>query len=133
MPQPSGLPELPEVIADLIAANDGPFKHHLDRFKYATRHRGEDPQDHQRAALRILLDWNSRLRWGEALGDAGTSGIADAAVGHPWCAETPWLLGGRSCLADWALLPFVRQFRQADPQGLDSHPELGAEIGRAHV
>jgi glutathione S-transferase len=37
-----------------------------------------------------------------------------------------WLLGEQSCLADWALLPFVRQFRIADPAGFDATVGIGA-------
>ncbi|MCP9820875.1 DUF952 domain-containing protein [Synechococcus sp. Cruz-9H2] len=80
------------LIEALIASNDGPFKHHLDRFKYAGRHPGVDPEEHRSAALMILRDWNARLPE----------------------------LGDRPSLADLALLPFVRQFRLADPEGFDS-------------
>lgn len=87
----------------LVAQNDGPFKHHLDRFKYPDRY-GPDgharvPQ-HRAAAIAILREWNQRLSAGG------------------------WLLGDRPSLADWALLPFVRQFRLADPQGFDAEPGL---------
>ena len=86
----------------LIAENDGPFKHHLDRFKYPDRYPGETSESHRRAALAILRGWKQRL----------------SAAG--------WLLGDRPCLADWALLPFVRQFRLADPAGFDAEPSLDA-------
>jgi glutathione S-transferase len=93
----SRTPALAAPIATLVAENDGPFKHHLDRFKYANRFPDADPEHHRRQALAILCRWNDLLRCnGEAPGG--------------------WLLGRRSCLADWALLPFVRQFRLADPQ-----------------
>jgi glutathione S-transferase len=35
-----------------------------------------------------------------------------------------WLLGDRPSLADQALLPFVRQFRLADPAGFDAEADL---------
>ena len=35
---------------DLIGENDGDFKHHLDRTKYAVRYEGADPEAHRRAA-----------------------------------------------------------------------------------
>jgi glutathione S-transferase len=114
-------------MAALIAENDGPFKHHLDRFKYPNRFKpddlgrkpGGDPVGdsnhvspgngagpvhlrHRAAALRILERWNQRLQAGA------------------------WLLGPGACLADWALLPFVRQFRRADPAGFDAEPNLDA-------
>ena len=91
-------------IEALIAENDGPFKHHLDRFKYPDRY-GPDGQaraaEHRAEAMAILRGWSSRLEPGG------------------------WLLGERPSLADWALLPFVRQFRLADPEGFDQEPELG--------
>jgi len=40
-----------EVMDALIAENDGPFKHHLDRFKYPDRYPGETSAEHRRAAL----------------------------------------------------------------------------------
>ena len=88
-------------MAELIAENDGPFKHHLDRFKYPKRFAGEASRDHHRLqALAILRRWSARLRRGG------------------------WLLGARPCLADWALLPFVRQFRLADPAGFAAETDL---------
>ncbi|MGB5136613.1 MAG: DUF952 domain-containing protein [Prochlorococcaceae cyanobacterium] len=90
----------------LIAENDGPFKHHLDRFKYASRFSGGDdgrePEEHRAAALAILRGWSRRLEPGG------------------------WLLGRRPSLADAALLPFVRQFRLADPPRFDAEPGLEA-------
>ena len=139
-----------DAMAALIAENDGPFKHHLDRFKYPDRFKpkqshgaslserdgnpggnkdgdsggttggkpmgepalnalgpsdsdpGLDRQRHRAAALTILGGWNRRLGSGN------------------------WLLGPSSSLADWALLPFVRQFRRADPAGFDAEPDLAA-------
>ena len=95
-------------IMTLIAENDGPFKHHLDRFKYASRYEGADPAEHRQAALAILRRWNKRL----------AASMAADRVG--------WLLGQRSCLADWALLPFERQFRLADPKGFAAADGLEA-------
>jgi glutathione S-transferase len=105
-----------EAIETLIAENDGPFKHHLDRFKYPDRFPGETSAEHRLAGLAILRGWNERLvRHG-----GGTA---------PPAASGGWLLGDRPSLADWALLPFVRQFRLADPQAFDAAPDLGALQG----
>jgi glutathione S-transferase len=95
----------------LVAQNDGLFKHHLDRFKYASRYPASDPIAHREAGLAILRTWNGRL---ERSGGGGAPG---------------WLLGERSSLADWALLPFVRQFRLADPGGFEAAEGLGALRG----
>jgi len=86
----------------LITANDGPFKHHLDRFKYPDRYPGEAAGAHRQAGLAILRSWSPRLEPGG------------------------WLLGRRPSLADWALLPFVRQFRLVDPAGFDAEPQIEA-------
>ncbi len=86
----------------LITANDGPFKHHLDRFKYPDRYRGEAAGAHRQAGLALLRSWSRRLELGG------------------------WLLGPRPSLADWALLPFVRQFRLVDPAGFDAEPQIEA-------
>jgi glutathione S-transferase len=40
--------------AGLIAANDGAFKHHLDRYKYPHRH-GSEAIEHRAAAFALLL------------------------------------------------------------------------------
>ena len=92
--------------AALIEENDGVFKHHLDRYRYPERFglaAESDRELHRQAALEILGRWNQRL-----------------AVGS-------WLLGGRPALVDWAVLPFVRQFRHTAPARFD------AETGLAHV
>jgi len=86
----------------LITANDGPFKHHLDRFKYPDSYPGEAFEAHRQAGLAILRSWSPRLEPGG------------------------WLLGRRPSLADWALLPFVRQFRLVDPAGFDAEPQIEA-------
>lgn len=86
----------------LIAENDSLFKHHLDRFKYPDRYPTEPSEAHRLAALAILRRWNDRLEPGG------------------------WLLGERPSLADWALLPFVRQFRLADSVRFDAEPQLVA-------
>jgi len=90
------------LIESLLAQNDGLLKHHLDRFKYPDRYPGETSAEHRLAALAILREWNAHLEGGG------------------------WLLGDRPALADWALLPFVRQFRLADPERFDQEPDLQA-------
>lgn len=73
----------------LIANNDGPFKHHLDRYKYAERF-AADNADHRAAGLAILEGLEARL------------------------AARAYLGGERFGLADAAILPFVRQFGAVD-------------------
>ncbi|MEB3350937.1 MAG: DUF952 domain-containing protein [Cyanobacteriota bacterium] len=91
-------------MAALIEQNDGPFKHHLDRCRYPQRF-GLDAaraRVHRDQALAILEQWNSSL------------------------GSDPWLLGARPAMADWALLPFVRQLWLSDPAPFTSTPSLSA-------
>ncbi len=74
----------------LIATNDGPFKHHLDRTKYASRH-GADPIAHRNAAVALLEPLERRLE------------------------ATAQLCGATRSLADMAIFPFVRQFAATEP------------------
>ncbi|MFM7267454.1 MAG: DUF952 domain-containing protein [Cyanobium sp.] len=113
--------DLPGPIAALIAENDGAFKHHLDRTKYPSRHPGAIASDHRREALLILRRRQALLR--------SSSGLSPhpSPIGTPDGAESMgWLLGLRPCLADMALLPFVRQFRLADPHAFAAEPGLEA-------
>lgn len=83
--------------AHLVQQNDGPFKHALDRYKYASRY-GEDPLAHRAAAVEIL----ERL---------------DTALG-----QTRHLTGDTPRLPDYAIFPFIRQFANADRPWFDSQP-----------
>jgi len=74
----------------LIAEIDGPFKRHLDRYKYDTRYPDADREQERAAASRCLSGLNDRL------------------------SDAPWLFGSRASLADHAVLPFVRQFANTD-------------------
>lgn len=91
--------EAPENETDeLIGLIDGPFKHHLDRYKYATRYEGAVAEEHREQAAAILRDLDTRL------------------------ARTGWLCGERASLADFAMLPFVRQFANTDRDWFDAEP-----------
>ena len=83
---------------ELVAANDGPFKHHLDRYKYATRYADVDPEEHRSAALDILRQLEARL------------------------AKDAYLCGAKRGLADIAIFPFIRQFANADRTWFDAQP-----------
>lgn len=85
----------------LIAANDGAFKHDLDRYKYPERH-GSDPLFHRERGLASLRDLDARLSQGGQL-VGSTRGLADAAI-----------------------MPFVRQFAAVDREwfGAQSLPHL---------
>jgi glutathione S-transferase len=81
----------------LIARNDGPFKHDLDRYKYPERH-GDDALDHRARGLAFLREIDGRLA------DAGQ------------------LCGSARGLADAAIMPFVRQFAAVDRLWFDTQP-----------
>lgn len=87
--------------AGLIALCDGPFKHHLDRYKYPTRYEDEPDQgrvDHRGEGLAILSDLNFRL------------------------AGRAQLLSEAATMADIAFFPFVRQFANTDRTWFGAQP-----------
>jgi glutathione S-transferase len=82
-----------------IANNDGPFKYHLDRYKYPHRFGLTDGRADRDAAAVWLRQWDQRLQSQPAL--AGSQwGLADAALAPfvrqlahtdaPWFADQPW-------------------------------------------
>ena len=93
-------------ICSLIETNDKVFKYHLDRFKYASRFNFEEAETHQAAATKILLSLNNRLK------EFATKG------------EPLFLVDAKESLADWAIWPFVRQFRIADIKKFDQNNEI---------
>tara|TARA_A100001011_G_scaffold65586_1_gene66546 strand:- start:364 stop:1026 length:663 start_codon:yes stop_codon:yes gene_type:complete len=76
---------------------DNKFKYHLDRYKYSSRYEKVDPLEHRQKALKIL----------EAL---TVSPIFDTNKNF---ITNPKLI-------DISLLPFVRQYRIADPEWFDT-------------
>ena len=82
---------------ELIGANDGPFKLHLDRYKYADRY-GVDPVVHRAEATALLAPLNDRL------------------------TGRPYLGGSDPGFSDIAILPFVRQFAKTDRAYFDALP-----------
>ena len=85
-------------MAPLIARCDGDFKHHLDRYKYATRYDDADPDAHHAKAVELLYGLEDRL------------------------AASAQLTGPQVRLADIALFPFIRQFANADRSRFDALP-----------
>ena len=91
---PDGWLDMPDQGHDWIARIDGPFKHALDRTKYAPRYPGENPEAHRAEASAILAELDKVL--------------------------DGWIFG-RPTLADYAILPFVRQFAFIDKPRFDTH------------
>jgi glutathione S-transferase len=80
---------------DLIMRADGPFKDALDRTKYASRYSDTDAKEQREIAAEFLTELDSRI-----------------AV---WIFERP-------SIADFAILPFVRQFAFIDKPWFDAQP-----------
>jgi glutathione S-transferase len=87
--------QMPAEAGALIARCDGPFKSALDRAKYASRYPGVDPVAQRDLAADFLADLDR--------------GMED------WLFRTP-------SLADFAILPFVRQFAFIDKPWFDAQP-----------
>ena len=82
----------------LIEACDGPFKTALDLTKYAVRHPEADPIESRASAAAFIAKLDAQLD------------------------GKPWLLGDQPSLADFAILPFVRQFAHTDLDWWDAQP-----------
>lgn len=80
---------------DLIETMDGPFKDNLDRYKYANRYEGAVAETHRAQAAEHLLELDARL------------------------GNSAWLCGAAPSLADYAILPFIRQFANTDRAWFD--------------
>ena len=93
-------------IFSLIETNDKVFKYHLDRFKYASRFNYKDKKTHRDAGIEILLSLNNRLK------NSSKKGMQ------------PFLVDAKETIADWAIWPFIRQFRIADVKGFDQNSEI---------
>lgn len=99
---PQGWKDLNEVEAALAEAlieeNDGSFKHHLDRYKYANRYEGADAIEHRAGGEVFLAKLDARL------------------------SEAKYLLGDRPTYTDYAIAPFIRQFANTDRDWFDAAP-----------
>ena len=84
---------------DLIALVDSKFKYHLDRYKYSSRFENIDANHHRDCALNILYKVEDVL-------DIG------------------WLNGVTPGFSDFAILPFIRQYRIADITWFDSCADI---------
>jgi len=87
----------------LIAANDTDFKHHLDRYKYASRYsdeakRGDTDLSHRLEAEKHIQTLEDKL------------------------TDSPYLLGVKQSLADIAIFPFMRQFSNVEPDWWAASP-----------
>ncbi|MEO7242101.1 MAG: glutathione S-transferase [Variovorax sp.] len=93
-------PAMPEMRA-LIADCDGPFKRHLDGYKYGVGDDSRDPLAQRACGAEFLERLEERL------------------------TGTAHLFGDSAALADWAVMPFVRQFAQVDTAWFGTQPWPG--------
>ena len=93
-------------ILSLVEINDNIFKYNLDRFKYASRFNIEESETHRTACMKILLSLNNRLK----------------VFSNK--KKSLFLVDAKESLADWAIWPFVRQFRIADIKRFDQNSEI---------
>jgi glutathione S-transferase len=87
-----------EDMLEWIRECDGPFKRHLDHYKYPERYPGSDPVAHRALAEPFLQRLDERL------------------------SKTPYLFGSHATLADRAIAPFVRQFAHTDKDWFAARP-----------
>ena len=81
---------------DLIKLYDEEFKFHLDRYKYATRYENSDEEHHRSKCLEMLVNLEKIVH------------------------DNNWIFGEDINKLDISILPFIRQFRIADPEWFDS-------------
>ncbi len=95
---PEGWLDMPEEGHALIAQSDGPFKSALDRYKYGSRHPEADTEDEREKGAIFLRKIDTMLQ--------GQTHI----------------YSNRPCLADMAIVTFVRQFAHVDQDWFYSQP-----------
>ena len=93
-------------IFSLIEKNDTTFKYHLDRFKYASRFNYGVLESHRNEAMKIILSLNNRLK------------------NFALKSKPLFLVSAEESIADWAIWPFVRQFRIVDKAKFDQNHEI---------
>ena len=82
----------------LVATNDGPLKHHLDRYKYADRYPEQAMEAYRLGCERFIQQLNTSLE------------------------QQPFLLAEQITVADIAVFPFIRQFAMVDPVWFEQSP-----------
>ena len=85
---------------ELINIFDVKFKFHLDRYKYANRYDDFSKKDHRSECMKILDKLNVRI------------------------SNEKWIFGKNINKLDISILPFIRQFRIADPKWFDDQTSI---------
>jgi len=89
-----------KITEQIIDIFDNKFKYHLDRYKYSNRYENADKKFHQKECLDILIDLEKVISDGN------------------------WFFGNELNKLDISILPFLRQFRIADPLWFDSLKQI---------
>ena len=89
-----------DLTESLIKRFDDEFKYHLDRYKYAIRYENTDSEFHRAKCLKVLIDLETIVSKGK------------------------WMFGEKLNKLDISILPFIRQFRIANPEWFDSLEEI---------
>ena len=84
----------------LINTFDNDFKYHLDRYKYSTRYGDIDIAEHRNECMKILIELDGML------------------------SQDIWFFGKKVNKLDISILPFIRQFRIANPEWFDQQKEI---------
>ena len=85
---------------ELISIFDNDFKSNLDRYKYSTRYKDVDAEFHREQCFKILLDLEKIILPGR------------------------WIFGKEINKVDICILPFIRQYKIADPAWFDSQEDI---------
>jgi len=88
------------ITKNLIEVFDSKFKYHLDRYKYSTRYIDHNRDLHRKECLKILVDLENRI------------------------SNKKWIFGSEINKLDISILPFIRQFKIADPQWFDGQNKI---------
>ena len=85
---------------EMIKIFDKEFKFHLDRYKYSSRYENVDQTSHRNACISILKSLDKEIK------------------------NTSYFFSNNPHKIDLCILPFIRQFRIANPGWFDSHGEI---------
>ena len=92
----SGYKDINSITEDMIFLFDNQFKFHLDRYKYSTRYKDFNRLFHRTECMNILITLESIIK------------------------NSDWIFGARLNKLDISILPFIRQYRIADPDWFDN-------------
>ena len=85
---------------DIIKIFDKEFKFHLDRYKYSSRYKNVDETSHRNSCISILKNLDKEIK------------------------NTSYFFSNNPHKIDLCILPFIRQFRIANPNWFDNHEEI---------